>query len=106
MDFGFTDTVSEAVGHYLVIDSMESTTADDIHLMEQKLEQAQKTLNQHRKVANLWLSVYFGNEIKRSNYHNILNALKSRQAADFSNLPGYQNAEKLAEHYRFFHWEN
>ena len=105
MDFGFTDTVSEAVGHYLVIDSMESTTADDIHVMEQELEQAQKTLNHHRKVANLWLSVYFGNEVVRGDYHNILNALKSRQAADFSKLPGYQKAQKLAEDYRYFHWE-
>ncbi len=105
MDFGFTDTVSEAVGHYLVIDRMESATADDIHLMEQELEQAQQTLDQHRKVANLWLSVYFGNEVVRGDYHNILNALKSRQASDFSTLPGYQKAEKLAKHYRFFHWE-
>lgn len=105
MDFGFTDTVSEAVGHYLVIDRMESTTAMDIHVMEQELEQAQQTLNQHRKVANLWLSVYFGNEIVRGDYHNILNALKSQWVADFSVLQGYQKAEKLAEHYRFFHWE-
>ncbi len=105
MDFGFTDTVSEAVGHYLVIDGMESQTADDIHIMEQELQEAQRRLNQHRKVANLWLSVYFGNETKRGDYHNILNALKSQRVADFSNLPGYQKAQKLAEHYRYFHWE-
>ena len=105
MDFGFTDTVSEAVAHYIVIDSMESATADDIHVMDQELEHAQQVLNQHRKVANLWLSVYFGNEVDRSDYHNILSALKLRQTADFSNLPGYQKAEKLAEHYRYFHWE-
>ena len=105
MDFGFTDTVSEAVGHYLVIDRTESETADDIHLMDQELRQAQQTLNQHRKVANLWLSVYFGNEVRHRGYHNILNALKSRQAADFSILSGSQKAEQLAEHYRFFHWE-
>ncbi|RKU35091.1 hypothetical protein C6496_17505 [Candidatus Poribacteria bacterium] len=105
MDFGFTDTVSEAVGHYLEIDRIESKTADDIHVMEQELQQAQQTLNQHRKVANLWLSVYFGNEVLHSDYHNILNALKSRQVADFSKLPGYQKAQKLAEDYRYFHWE-
>lgn len=105
MDFGFTDTVSEAVAHYIVIDSMESTTADNIHLMEQKLEQAQQVLNQHRKIANLWLSVYFDNEIERSDYHNILNTLKLQQTVDFSDLPGYQKAQKLAEDYRYFHWE-
>ena len=105
MVFEFADTVSEAVGHYLVIDSMESTTVDDIHVMEQELEQAQQTLNQHRKVANLWLSVYFGNMVERGDYHNILNALKLGQAADFSNVQGYQEAQQLAEDYRYFHWE-
>ena len=105
MVFEFADTVSEAVGHYLVIDSMESTTVDDIRVMEQELEQAQQTLNQHRRVANLWLSVYFGNRVKRGDYHNILSALKSGQVADFSNMQGYQEAQQLAEDYRYFHWE-
>ena len=105
MVFEFTDTVSEAVGHYLVIDSMESTTVDDIHVMEKELAQAQQTLNQHRRVANLWLSVYFGNRVKRDDYHNILSVLKSGQVANFSDLQGYQETQQLAEDYRYFHWE-
>lgn len=86
--FEFTNTVSEAVGHYLKIDSIESTTAENIHLKEDTLEQAQQTLNQHREIANLWLSVYFGNEVNRGDYHNILSVLKSGQVADFSNFQG------------------
>ena len=105
MNFGFTLTVSEAVGHYLVIEKMESQTADDIHTMERKLEQAQRTLSRHKEVANLWLSVHFGNTVKRGDYHAILDALSSHQTNIPTNLQGYQKAQELAEHYRYFHWE-
>ena len=107
MDFGFTDTVSEAVGHYLVIERMEGQTADDIHVMEQKLEQAQQTLSKHKEIADLWLSVHFGNIVERGNYHNALKALGSRQAnVNIStSLSSHQEAQRLAEHYCYFHWE-
>ena len=107
MDFGFTDTVSEAVGHYLVIERMEGQTAADIHVMEQKLEQAQRTLSKHKEIADLWLSVHFGNKVARSNYHKALKALGSRQTnVNIStSLSSYRKAQRLAEHYRYFHWE-
>ena len=105
MDFGFTLTVSEAVGHYLVIEEMESQTADDIHTMERKLEQAQQTLSRHKEVANLWLSVHFGNTVERGDYHAILDALSSHQTDILTNLQGYQKAQELAGCYRYFHWE-
>ena len=107
MDFGFTDTVSEAVGHYLVIDRMEGQTVGDIHVMEQKLEQAQQTLSKHKEIADIWLSVHFGNSVERGNYHNALKALGSRQAnVNIStSLSSHQEAQRLAEHYRYFHWE-
>ena len=107
MDFEFTDTVSEAVGHYLVIERMESQTADDIHVMEQELEQAQQTLSKHKEIADLWLSVHFGNNVERGNYHKALKALASRQTNVnvSTGLSSYRKAQKLAEHYRYFHWE-
>lgn len=107
MDFGFTDTVSEAVGHYLVIEQMESQTADDIHVKDEKLEQAQQTLSKHKEIADIWLSVHFGNDVARGNYHNALKALGSRQANVniATSLSSHQEAQRLAEHYRYFHWE-
>ena len=107
MDFGFTDTVSEAVGHYLVIEQMESQTADDIYVKDEKLEQAQRTLSKHKEIADLWLSVHFGNNVARSNYHKALKALGSRQTnVNIStSLSSYREAQRLAEDYRYFHWE-
>ena len=107
MSFGFTDTVSEAVGHYLVIERMEGQTADDIHVMEQELEQAQQILSKHKEIADIWLSVHFGNDVARGNYHKALKALASRQTnVNIStSLSSYREAQRLAEHYRYFHWE-
>lgn len=107
MDFGFTDTVSEAVGHYLVIEQIESQTADDIYVKDEKLEQARQTLSKHKEIADLWLSVHFGNSVERGNYHNALKALGSRQAnVNIStSLSSHREAQRLAENYRYFHWE-
>ena len=107
MGFGFTDTVSEAVGHYLIINRMESQIADDIRVKEQELEQAQQTLSKHKEIADFWLSVHFGNNVARGNYHKALRALASRQTnVNIStSLSSYQEAQRLAEHYHYFHWE-
>ena len=76
-------------------------------MMEQKLGQAQQTLSKHKEIADIWLSVHFGNNVARGNYHNALKALGSRQAnVNIStSLSSHQEAQKLAEHYRYFHWE-
>ena len=107
MDFGFTDTVSEAVGHYLVIEQMDSQIVSNIHAMEQEWEQAQQTLSKHKEIADLWLSVHFGNNVARGNYHNALKALASRQpnVNISASVPSHREAQRLAEDYRYFHWE-
>ena len=38
MAFPFTDTVATAIGHYLLIEEMESRTADQIHAKEHELD--------------------------------------------------------------------
>ena len=77
MEFPFTDRVATAIGHYLLIEEIESRTAEQIHAKEDKLETAQKMLRSHKGVANLWTSVYFGNDVSRATYHQALNALRS-----------------------------
>lgn len=101
MDFGWTDTVSEAVGHYLVIERMESQTADDIHAMEQELQLAQQRLSHHKAIADLWMSAYFGNAVTPGDYR----ALTTEETDAPLNAPLYRKARGLAERYRFFHWE-
>ena len=105
MEFPFTDRVATAIGHYLLIEEMESRTADQIHAKEHQLDIAQQMLRFHKGVANLWASRYFGNDISRATYHQALNALRSENTDTLENLLSYQRAQKIAAEKRFFHWE-
>ena len=105
MAFPFTDTVATAIGHYLLIEETESRTADQIHAKEHQLDVAQQMLRLHKGVANLWTSVYFGNDVSRSAYHQALNALRSRDTDTLENLLTYRRAQEIATEKRFFHWE-
>ena len=105
MEFPFTDRVATAIGHYLLIEETESRTADQIHAKERELDIAQQMLRFHKGVANLWTSVYFGNDVSRPTYHQALNALRSQDTDILENLPSYQRAQEIATERRFFHWE-
>ena len=105
MTFPFTDTVATAIGHYLLIEGTESRTADQIHAKEHELDIAQTMLRFHKGTANLWTSVYFGNDVSRTAYHQALNALRSKDTDAFENLLPYRRAQEIATEKRFFHWE-
>ena len=105
MAFPFTDRVATAIGHYLLIEETESRTADQIHAKEHQLDIAQKMLRLHKGVANLWTSLYFGNDVTRSTYQQALNALRSQNTDALENLLSYQRAQAMAAEKRFFHWE-
>ena len=104
MTFPFTDTVAIAIGQYLLIEETESRTADQIHAKEHQLDIAQTMLRFHKGVANLWTSVYFGNDVSRTTYHQALNALRNDTDA-LENLLPYRRAQEIATEKRFFHWE-
>ncbi len=79
MAFPFTDTVATAIGHYLLIEEMESRTADQIHSKEHQLDIAQTMLRFHKGLANLWTSLYYGNSVSRTEYHTAVDALRARK---------------------------
>ena len=105
MEFPFTDRVATAIGHYLLIEETESRTADQIHAKERELDIAQQMLRFHKGVANLWTSIYFGNDVSRATYHQALNALRSQDTDALENLLTYCRAQEIAAEKRFFHWE-
>ena len=105
MEFPFTSTVKNAIGHFLLIEETESRTADQINAKEHKLDIAQTMLRFHKGVANLWTSVYFENKVSRSVYHQALNALRSKDTDTLENLLSYRRAQRIAREKRFFHWE-
>ena len=105
MTFDFTYAVANAIGHYLLIEEIESHTAEQIHAKELKLDTAQKMLRFHKGVANLWTSFFFGNTISRAEYHTALDALRDKKMAELEAMPPYCQAQEIAAKKRFFHWE-
>ena len=105
MEFPFTGTVATAIGHYLLIEEIESRTAEQIHAKEDKLDTVQKMLRFHKGVANLWTSLFFGNAVSRAEYHAALDALRDKKMAELEAMPPYCQAQEIAAKKRFFHWE-
>ncbi len=105
MAFPFTDTVATAIGHYLLIEEMESRSADQIHAKEHQLDIAQTMLRFHKGVANLWTSLYFENTVSRTEYHDALDALRDKKMAKLEAMSSYRQAQEIAAEKRFFHWE-
>ena len=105
MSFHFTDTVATAIGHYLLIEEMESRTADQIHAKEHQLDIAQSMLRFHKGVANLWTSVYFGNDVSQGDFNQALKSLRSKKTDTLEHLLSYRRAQEIAATKRFFHWE-
>ena len=105
MAFPFTDRVATAIGHYLLIEETESRTADQIHAKERELDIAQQMLRFHKGVADLWTSLFFGNDMDRKKYHTALDALRDKKTAALEAMPIYQRAQEIATEKRFFHWE-
>ena len=105
MPFHFTDTVATAIGHYLLIEEIESRTADQIHAKEHELDIAQTMLRFHKGVANLWTSAYFENDVSPSDYRQALKILRSNDKGGLENLRCYRRAQEIGKEKRFFHWE-
>ena len=105
MAFPFTDTVATAIGHYLLIEEMESRTADHIHAKEHQLDIAQTMLRFHKGLANLWTGFFFENKVTRTEYYAALDALRAKKMAELEAMPFYQRSQEMAKVKRFFHWE-
>ena len=105
MEFPFTDTVANAIGHYLLIEEMESRSADQIHAKEHQFDIAQTMLRFHKGVANLWTSVYFENHVSPTIYNKVLKSLRSKETSTIEDRLAYRRAQKIAAQKRFFHWE-
>lgn len=101
----FLQQVKLAVGHYLLIERMETKTKEDIDKKEDLLKIAEEHLQQFKKIANVWVSAYFGNELNKDDYHVLLDALHENRFDEVQKLPFFQQAQKIAEEKRFFHWE-
>ena len=105
MEFPFTGTVATAIGHYLLIEEMESRTADQIH--------AEGTPIRHRPT-DAPFSQRGGKSLdkpllrKRCFPRHLSSGIKCpplQNTDALENLLSYRRAQEIATEKRFFHWE-
>lgn len=101
----FRQRVSLAVGHYLLIEQMETHSKHDIEKKEELLKIAEEHLRQFKELAHVWASFYFGNVLSKDDYLLLLEALQDNRFDKVRNLPFFKRAQELAQAKHFFHWE-
>jgi hypothetical protein len=105
-DAHFTATIGGATG---VMDRIEALAGDDLQQIRQAeqlyTQQARAATRPYRQLADVWTARHFGLELDDALWQG-LTAAVLRQGFE---VPAYQRilqqAEKIAEEYRFFHWE-
>lgn len=91
------------LGKVLEISERPSETLEDIRGKEAADQAIRELKAPFKAVADLWVSTYFGNEVRPAEYDEALEHIgEPRQLLA---LPAAKRACEIAEDKRFFHWE-
>ncbi len=104
----FSSSVAAAVNSFYQIMQAPSETIEDIHRKESAYETARYALRRVEDIAEVWTSVYFGNQFNdKDGYERLLQLAESGEGdwPKAEELPWLGKAGDLAELKRFFHWE-
>lgn len=91
------------LGKVLEISHRPTETLEDIKGKEAAEQAIEELKAPFKAVAGLWVSTYFGNEVKPAEYDEALEHVAERNK--LLALPAIQRAREIAEVKRFFDWE-
>ena len=104
----FSKDIGLSVGDVALIETLPSDTINDIKEKDRIFKELVESRRlRYRKLADLWVSYYFGNEMDEKLYNNLVQVIQGKE----SQLPPPQaqqyldKAESLAKQKHFFHWE-
>ena len=104
----FQEAIASAVSTFQKIAEAPSDSVEDIHRKESAYETARYALSRIKDIADVWTSVYFGNEVKDKDAYEQLLSLAEQDSSDWPR-PGkvawLGKARTIAQERRFFHWE-
>lgn len=104
----FKSAIASAVSTFHKIAEAPSDSVEDIHRKESAYETARYALSRIKSIADIWTSVYFGNEVKDKDAYERLLSLAEQDSTEWATpgeLTWLDEAETIAEERRFFHWE-
>jgi hypothetical protein len=92
---------------------MDALPDDNLQMVKRKEEQFRQIKESElscrlNELSNVWLSTFFGNEVKDDDYYELQNHLSPEKFPDWADLreqAWFTRAQELAREKRFFHWE-
>jgi len=105
----FQEKINILLGDFALLEKLPSDTIENIRKKEKYYQHFLNTISRFKDVADIWTSVYFGNEFgnEEVEYYSMLNNLKAPEEKweEFSNELWFKKGKEIAEEKRFFHWE-
>jgi len=103
----FREKVHILLGSFAQIEQFPSDTVEQIRKKENLYMEFRKIVSRFQDVADVWTSIYFGNERHFGNYQNLHDKLRStnEEWAKLYQEDWFKKAKDIAKEKRFFHWE-
>jgi len=103
----FREKISILLKSFELIETHPSDTVQQIREKERLYQDFRTIVSRFQDVANVWTSVYFGNEIDFGTYQRLQTELRSPEEKwkKLSQEPWFKKAKDIAEEKDFFHWD-
>lgn len=101
----FSDTVRDAVGRMMTIESTIAEAVTDVKAQEKSFTAIFDELEPWRKLAHVWTAQHFGLDVSANQWQALYEAITTDAplSSDLQTL--LDEALRLHEEYHFFHWE-
>jgi len=99
------EDIGKAIRHLTFIKESVSLSRSDIEVKKEQWELVNAWIGKYKQAANVWLSTYFRNKVKKEQYQQVLETAPSARFSQVTGKPFFQKAQEIAGEERFFHWE-
>jgi type I restriction-modification system DNA methylase subunit len=102
----FREKVSILLKSFELIETHPSDTVEQIREKERLYQDFRKELSRFQDVADVWTSIYFGNEVDFGTYQRLQGELRSsdEEWERLNQKPWFRKAKDIAKEKNFFHW--
>ena len=103
----FRQDINRLLSAYAQIERIPSESVENIREKEKLYNKVKEIISRFQDVADIWTSVYFGNEVNLANYQTLLDKIRApiNEWGKIGQMPWFKKAKEIAKQKRFFHWE-
>lgn len=103
----FREKINILLGSFELIEKLPSETVEQIKEKDKIYQEFRNLVRRFQDAADVWTSVYFGNEVPYENYDKLQEKLRASEEEwrSLRNEPSVNKALDIAKDTNFFHWE-